>query len=151
MNVRQQMAEELARRIPGCVAGGKFGGGSLHVGNRIFAFTRLNEGAVLKLPESRIAELVAGGSEMHLLQMGPRTMREWVVVPNIAAPENLKLLREAMAYVASLPPETRQRAKKKSAKKAAKGSTAEKSALKKAAKKVAKAPSRAARKKSKKR
>jgi hypothetical protein len=148
MNARQQLAEELGRRIPGCVVGTKFGHGSLHVGNRIFAFARPDESAVLKLPEARVADLIASGGEMHLLQMGPRTMREWLVVPNIAATENIELLREAMAYVASLPPEKkRQQAKKKGVKKALK-----KPAVKKAAIKTAlKAPSRTAKKKSTKR
>lgn len=113
MNARQQLAEELGSRIPGCVVGTKFGHGSLHVGDRIFAFARADESAALKLPEARIAELLASGGEMHLLQMGTRTMREWLVVPNIIATGNLKLLREAMAYVASLPAEKPKRAKTK--------------------------------------
>jgi hypothetical protein len=148
MNARQQLAEELGRRIPGCVVGTKFGHGSLHVGKRIFAFARPDESAVLKLPEARIADLIASGGEMHRLQMGRRTMREWLVVPNIAATENIELLREAMAYVASLPPEKkRQQAKKKGVKKALK-----KPAVKKAAIKTAlKAPSRTAKKNSTKR
>jgi hypothetical protein len=144
MNARQQLAEELGRRMPGCVVGTKFGHGSLHVGDRIFAFARPDESAVLKLPEARIAELIASGGEMHLLQMGPRTMREWLVVPNAAATENMKLLREAMAYVASLPLEKRKRAKKKLVKKAAK-----KSAMRKTAKKVARVSAPGAKKKSK--
>jgi len=135
MNARQQLAEELGRRMPGCVVGTKFGHGSLHVGDRIFAFARPDESAVLKLPEARIAELIASGGEMHLLQMGPRTMREWLVVPNAAATENMKLLREAMAYVASLPLEKRKRAKK--------------SAMRKTAKKVARVSAPGAKKKSK--
>ncbi|HXE06883.1 MAG TPA: hypothetical protein VN612_03225 [Acidobacteriaceae bacterium] len=139
MNARQQLAEELGRRIPGCAVGTRFGHGSLHVGDKIFAFARTDESAAVKLPETRIAELLASGGEMRLLQMGQRTMREWLVVPNAAAPANLKLLREAMAYVSSLPPE-KKRAKKKSAK-----STPGKSAAKKAAKKSA--PKRAAAKK----
>jgi hypothetical protein len=157
MNTRQQLAEELGRRIPGCMVGTKFGHGSLHVGDRIFAFTRPDESAVLKLPEARIAELIANGGEMHLLQMGPRTLREWVVVPNIAATENMKLLREAMAYVTSLPPEKRTRAKSKSVKKVAKKSAAKTLAAKKVAakktgaKKAVKARARTAKKKSKKR
>jgi len=119
MNARQQLAEDLGSRIPGCAVGTKFGHGSLHVGDRIFAFARTDESAAVKLPEARIAELLKSGGEMHLLQMGQRTMREWLVVPNAIAPENLKLLREAMAYVASLPPE-KKHAKAKPAKRAAK-------------------------------
>jgi len=146
MNLRQQMAAELARRIPGCAAGTKFGHGSLHVGDRIFAFTRSDESAALKLPEGRIAELIASGGEMHLLQMGERTMREWVVVPNIAATENLKLLHEAMTYVASLP------AEKKAAKKSTKKAVIKKTATKRTTvKKTAKAAKPTAKKKPKKR
>jgi hypothetical protein len=55
--------------------------------------------------------------------MGERTMREWVVIPNIAAPHNLKLLREAMAYVASLPKTERRKLAKTSSKKVVKKAT----------------------------
>ena len=87
------------------------------IDNRIFAFTRPDESAALKLPEDRIAGLLSDGEIRHLT-MGKRTMREWVVIPNIAAPGNLKLLHEAMAYVASLPKEERRKPTKKSSKKA---------------------------------
>jgi hypothetical protein len=60
--------------------------------------------------------------------MGKRTMREWVVIPNIASPGNLNLLHEAKNYVASLPAtertkpakKTRAKAVKRAAKKATK-------------------------------
>ena len=148
MNPRQQLAHDLGSRIPGCAVGTKFGHGSLHVGDKIFAFARTDESAAVKLPEARIAELVNSGGEMHLLQMGHRTMREWLVVPNAIAPENLNLLREAMAYVASLPPE-KKRVKKKSAKTAVSKSVAKKAARKSSAKKVTtrKTAPRAAKKK----
>ncbi len=148
MNTRRQLAEDLGSRIPGCVVGTKFGHGSLHVGDRIFAFARTDESAAVKLPEARIAELLKSGGEMHLLQMGRRTMREWLVLPNAIAPENLKLLREAMAHVASLPPE-KKRAKNKSMKNAAKKPAPKNAATKSSAKKVTakKTASRSARKK----
>ena len=136
MNPRQQLAEDLGSRIPGCAVSTKSGHGSLHVGDRIFAFARTDESAALKLPEARIAELIASGDEMHLLQMGQRTMREWLVVPNIAAPENFKLLHEAMAYALSLPGEKKTRTKRKPAKRAAKRSVAKRSAKKAAAKRA---------------
>jgi hypothetical protein len=93
------------------------------IDNKIFAFTRSDESAALKLPEARIAELVAGNAEIGPLTMGKRTMREWVVIPEIAAPYNLKLLKEAMAYVATLPDTKRRKPAKKSSKKAAKKTT----------------------------
>jgi hypothetical protein len=116
MNLRQQLAADLARKISGSTAGLESGHGCLMTDDRIFAFTRPDESAALKLPEVRIAELTADG-EIRRLVMGKRTMREWVVIPNIAAPDNLSLLLEAKAYVASLPKEER---RNKPAKKTAK-------------------------------
>lgn len=124
MNLRQQLAADLATRIAGASAGIDHGHGCLMVDNKIFAFTRPDESAALKLPEARIAELIAADSEMQLLVMGQRTMREWVVIPNIAAPGNHKLLLEAKAYVASLPKEERRKPAKKSSKKATKKTAA---------------------------
>jgi hypothetical protein len=138
MKPRQQLAVDLGRRIPGSIVGVDFGHGCLMVDNKIFAFTRADESAALKLPEARISELITDG-EMHNLTMGKRTMREWIVVPNIIAPGNLPLLLEAKAYVASLPQEKRRKPAKKSSKKAAKKSiakTAKKATKKKATKKT---------------
>lgn len=119
MNLRQQLAADLARQISGSTVGIDFGHGCLMIDNKIFAFTRPDESAALKLPESRIAELLAFGEIRHLT-MGKRTLREWVVVPEIAAPGNLNLLREAKAYVASLPKQDRRTSTKKAAKKVTK-------------------------------
>jgi hypothetical protein len=119
MSLRQQLATDLARRISGSTVGIDFGHGCLMIDNKIFAFTRSDESAALKLPEDRIAGLVSDDEIRHLT-MGKRTMREWVVIPNIAAPGNLKLLHEAMAYVASLPKDNRRKPAKSSSKKAAK-------------------------------
>ena len=119
MNLRQQLAEDLGSRIAGCTVGLKFGHGSLEVDKKVFAFTRPDESAALKLPATRIAELIEDGEIRHL-KMGPRTMREWVVIPNIAAPHNQTLLHEAMAYVASLPKVERRKSKTAPTTKAAK-------------------------------
>ena len=128
MNLRQQLAADLGKKISGSTVGVDFGHGCLMVDNKIFAFTRADESAALKLPEPRIAELITDG-EMHHLTMGKRTMREWVVIPNIAAPGNLSLLHEAKAYVASLPKEDRRKPTKKSSKQA--GTKTAKKAIKK--------------------
>jgi hypothetical protein len=134
MKPRQQLAIDLGKKISGSVVGVDFGHGCLMVDNKIFAFTRSDESAALKLPEARIAELIVDG-EMQHLTMGKRTMREWIVVPNIIVPGNLPLLLEAKAYVASLPQEKRRKPAKKSSKKAAKKTAAK--ATKKATKKKA--------------
>jgi hypothetical protein len=135
MNLRQQIAADLAKRISGCTLGVDMGHGCLMIDNKIFAFTRADESGALKLPEARIAELVNDGEIRHLV-MGKRTMREWVIVPDIAAPGNLPLLFEAKAYVASLPKQERRRPTKKSSKKAAKKTAAK--AVRKATKKAVK-------------
>ena len=135
MNLRQQLAADLATRISGSTAGLDRGHGCLMIDNRIFAFTRPDESAALKLPEARIAELIANGEIRHLI-MGKRTMREWVVIPNIAAPGNLSLLLEAKAYVASLPKEERRKPAKTSSKKASRKTVAK--SVKNATKKVTK-------------
>lgn len=135
MNLRQQIAADLAKRISGCTLGVDMGHGCLMIDNKIFAFTRADESGAVKLPEARINELVNDGEILHLV-MGKRTMREWVVVPDIAAPGNLPLLFEAKAYVASLPKQERRRPTKKSSKKAAKKTAAK--AVRKATKKAAK-------------
>ena len=122
MNLRQQLAADLGKKISGSTVGVDFGHGCLMIDNKIFAFTRKDESAAIKLPEDRIAELIADGEIRHLT-MGERTMREWVVIPNIAAPGNLSLLHEARAYVASLPKEERRKPAKKSSIKAAKKAT----------------------------
>jgi hypothetical protein len=123
MNLRQQLAADLGRKISGSTVGVDFGHGCLMTDNKIFAFTRPDESAALKLPADRIAELIASDDEIGHLTMGKRTLREWVVIPNIAAPGNLKLLKEAMAYVASLPNMERRKPAKKPSKKAAKKTT----------------------------
>lgn len=119
MNLRQQLAADLAGQISGATVGIDFGHGCLMIDNKIFAFTRPDESAALKLPETRIAGLVSDGEIRHLT-MGKRTMREWVVIPNIAAPGNLKLLQEAMAYVTSLPKKQSRKPAKKTSEKALK-------------------------------
>jgi hypothetical protein len=137
MKPRQQLAIDLGKKISGSVVGVDFGHGCLMVDNKIFAFTRSDESAALKLPEARIAELIVDG-EMQHLTMGKRTMREWIVVPNIIVPGNLPLLLEAKAYVASLPQEKRRKPAKKSSKKTAKktvAKTTKKATKKKATKK----------------
>lgn len=138
MNLRQQLAVDLARRISGSTAEIDRGHGCLMIDNKIFAFARPDESAALKLPETRIAELIGTDNEIQLLVMGKRTMREWVVIPHIAAPGNISLLLEAKAYVASLPKEERRKLAKKSSKKTVKKVVAKtaKKMTKKAAKKT---------------
>jgi hypothetical protein len=72
----------------------------------------------MKLPQSRIEPLLESG-DGRLLRMGKRTMREWVVVPESASAATVHLLRDAKAFVDSLPkmPKRKPSAKKSAAKK----------------------------------
>jgi hypothetical protein len=78
-------------------------GAMYQAGSKIFAFTR-PEGVALKLPESRIQNLVES-RDASFLVMGTKTMREWVLVRYSSPGEYLgdgKLFEEAMKFVASL-------------------------------------------------
>ena len=66
MNLRQQLAADLGKKISGSTVGVDFGHGCLMIDNKIFAFTRKDESAAIKLPEDRIAELIADGEIRHL-------------------------------------------------------------------------------------
>ena len=110
------MAAALVERLPNSTLSWKFGNASLQVKDKVFAFTRSNKGVAMKLPELRAQELVAAGTA-ELLRMGPKTMREWIVVPESTCEETLGLLEEAQAYVASLSGTRRPRPAKKAAKK----------------------------------
>ena len=70
MKPRQQLAIDLGNRISGSVVGTDFGHGCLMVDNKIFAFTRTDESAALKLPEARIAELKQLG--LRMIDEAPR-------------------------------------------------------------------------------
>ena len=69
-------------------------------GGRVFAFVGHGGELILKLPERRVAELVASdaGSPMTL---GTRTMREWVHVAGDI--DWAPLVVEAHAFVAGVP------------------------------------------------
>jgi hypothetical protein len=66
-------------------------------GGRVFAFIGRGGELVLKLPEERVAELVATDA-VSPMTLGVRTMREWVRVGDDV--EGAPLVREAHAFVA---------------------------------------------------
>jgi hypothetical protein len=53
---------------------------------------------VVKLPAQRCREVIDGG-DAAFLQMGRRTMREWVAVGAGRAPDWVALAREALVFV----------------------------------------------------
>ena len=94
------------------------GHASFETSGKVFCFVTREGKLAMKLPEIRIAPLLENGSGV-LLRMGKRSMREWLVIPESDSPATLKLLREAKAFVESLPVSKRKPAAKKSAAKKA--------------------------------
>jgi hypothetical protein len=97
-------AAMLAR--PGVTLGRILHREALTVGAKVFAFLTRNR-LVVKVPEARVAELIAAGTASHLAMPG-RVMREWIEVPPAAEPAATRrtwraLMKEAADYVTSLP------------------------------------------------
>ena len=89
---------------PGISVHSKFGNASFQVGKKVFAFTR-PEGVAMKLPEERIRSVMEQ-CDADFLVMGPRTMREWMLLrlpqDGRLTRQDLELLREAKKFVAGL-------------------------------------------------
>jgi hypothetical protein len=80
-----------------------FGADALQVDGRIFAMGR-HGGLVLKLPSTRVAELVANGDGAPFDAGKGKPMKEWVVLGRQAEPRWLALATEALAFVSGRPP-----------------------------------------------
>ncbi len=122
LTLRQSAAARLERRLTGIDLHWQSGHASLETADgRVYCFVTKDGGLALKLPEERIEPLIESG-EGALLVMGQRTMREWLVLPDVDLADAVKLLKEAKAYVESLPKDERKPSstKKSAAKKAAK-------------------------------
>jgi len=84
-----------------------FGSPGLRWRSKIVAFLGRPERLIVKVPRARAEALVAEGSA-DPVTMGTRTMREWVSIAPAATAEAtletwIPLVREALAYVRSLP------------------------------------------------
>ena len=55
---------------------------------------------VVKLPESRVEELVSSGKGRRFEPSPGRAMKEWLAVPGAAQPAWLRLAREALDFAA---------------------------------------------------
>jgi hypothetical protein len=96
------LAEWVQGILPQASVVRKPSGAMFQAGTKIFAFTR-PEGVALKLPETRIAQLVEI-RDASFLVMGTKTMREWVLLRYNSPDEfkkDEKLFGEAMTFVAS--------------------------------------------------
>ena len=72
--------------------------GQLKVDGRIFAMLVRGE-LVLKLPRSKVDELVGGGEGTHFDAGKGKPMREWFVLSSKSKEDWLPLAREAMTFV----------------------------------------------------
>ena len=78
-----------------------FGSTALTVEGRIFAMA-VGGDLVLKLPEDRVAALVAGGAGEPFVGGNGRPMREWVALADGPGTRDAELAEEALAFVRSL-------------------------------------------------
>jgi hypothetical protein len=78
--------------------GGGFGRSALRVDGRIFAM-HVRGALVVKLPKSRVAELVAAGAGTHFDANKGTPMREWLQLDPATSLDWSELAREALAFV----------------------------------------------------
>ena len=83
--------------------GPMFGSEGLRVRGKVFAFVASGGELLIKVPEARADELVAGGAAERMV-MRERTMREWVVVDPGAPDQWPSLIEEAFAYLDEITP-----------------------------------------------
>lgn len=89
---------------PGVDWGRMFGTIGLRVRGKVFAVAVHDGGLMVKVPEARADELVAGGDVTRMSMRG-REMREWVVAPLDASDGVWRgLLEEAHAYLDAITP-----------------------------------------------
>jgi hypothetical protein len=78
----------------------RFGAGALQVDGRIFAMVTRGR-IVMKLPEVRVAELIAAGRGLSFDAGKGRPMKEWVQLEPMNDDDLLALAHEARAFVAN--------------------------------------------------
>jgi hypothetical protein len=90
--------------VSAVTAGGmkRFGAsGELKVGGKMFAFSSKGR-LIVKLPQSKVAALIAEGQGEPCVMGRGRTMREWVVVGPERQSEWLPLTLESKRFVSGL-------------------------------------------------
>lgn len=91
-------------RLPGIDIGPMFGTEGLRVRGKVYAFVVHNGSLVVKLPEQRIGELVAGGEAGPTIMRG-RPLREWAEVPiEAGAARWAQFVGEARVFVDAITP-----------------------------------------------
>ena len=94
-----RLAAELHTEDPRVVEGTIMNGRCLRVGKEFLALPDFKgSGLVVKLPEARVAELVAAGHGQPFAPAG-RVFKEWVSIAEPSRKRWLGLLREGIAFV----------------------------------------------------
>ena len=83
--------------------GGKFGASALKVGGKIFAMLS-NDELVVKLPRSRVADLVASGTGRPFDPGHGRVMKEWATIAPGQSAAWPELAEEAREFVSGARP-----------------------------------------------
>ncbi|HXW92990.1 MAG TPA: hypothetical protein VEK33_20740 [Terriglobales bacterium] len=91
---------EALRRDPRVTIGDKrgFGSGALKVNDKIFAMTSSKGEFVVKLPRSRIDELLASGTGKRFEPRPGRVMKEWLVLTAVGI-DWIELANQARDFV----------------------------------------------------
>jgi hypothetical protein len=94
-----ELADQLQSNDPRVVEGTIMGGRCLRVDAEFLALldTRTS-GLVVKLPRSRVDDLVAAGAGLPFAPAG-KVFREWLLVPTPDRPRWLSLMEEGVAFV----------------------------------------------------
>lgn len=99
---RLEAISKVFANTPGVAFGKLFASMGLKVGGKIFAMVVRGK-LVVKLPKSRVDELVAGKAGTHF-EPGPgRVMKEWIAISSTKL-DPVSLAREAFAFVRQGPP-----------------------------------------------
>jgi hypothetical protein len=105
LTMRQSVAARLESKLNGLEVHWKFGHASFQTDDgKVFCFVNRDGNLAMKLPAAMIASLLENGDATPL-RMGPRTLREWIVIGEPESPETIRLLSKARIYVESLPKE----------------------------------------------
>ncbi len=104
MDVQERFGEVVAAlraepRVQVGEGGRRFGSSGLQVDGHIFAMVTSKGEYVVKLPRSRVDELVAAGAGHRFDPGHGRLMREWLALAPGTEADWLALAREALAFV----------------------------------------------------
>lgn len=97
-----ELADAPGVTLPGQPGSHTFGANALKVSGSIFAML-VGDRLVLKLPRTRVEELLEAGAGTPFEASGGRPMKEWIAVRPTEPERCLALGREALTFVREVP------------------------------------------------